>query len=218
MDMVRLLREKNPGLSIFDVKDEAFSEYGEVLCGYDTAEIIHEAEKIEILKENSVYVASVDEFENLDIAKKIGDDVFGTLDTQIGYCYGHSNYLNALEWHCCSELNVAVTPLVLMLAKRSDIKNGRLDSSVVKAFYVPAGTVIEVYATTLHFCPCEVSSAGFGCIVGLLRGTNLPHGTEREDKLMFRQNKWLVAHVDNESLLARGCVAGVDGENYKLVY
>lgn len=218
MNMIELLRKKNPNLTIFDVRDEEFSEYGVVLEGYDTAEILREAEKLEAPSQGSLYLASVDEFEKLDIARKIGDDVFGTLNTQIGYCYGHSNYLNALEWHCCSELNVAVTPLVLMLAKRSDIKNGRLDSSCVKAFFVPKGTVIEVYATTLHFCPCEVSGDGFGCVVGLLRGTNLPHEEEREDKLMFRQNKWLIAHVENEGLINRGGVPLIDGENYKLVY
>ena len=218
MDILEQLREKNPSLPLFDVRDEAFFEYGQVLSGYDTKAILAEAEKLEMPAEGSVYLASVEAFEALSIAKKIEEDVFGVLPSQIGYCYGHSNALNGLEWHCCSELNVAVTPLVLMLAKRSDIRNGRVDSSCVKAFFVPAGTVIEVYATTLHFCPCEVSEDGFGCVVALLKGTNLPHMTEREDKLMFRQNKWLLAHVDNEGLLARGCVGGIDGEKYKLLY
>lgn len=218
MSTLEFLRSKNPKLPIFDVRDEAFSEYGKICTGYDTAEILDEAQKIEMPAEGSVYLASVEAFEGLSIAGKITEDIFGLLPTQIGYCYGHSNALNGLEWHCCSELNVAVTPLVLMLAKRSDIRNGRIDSSCVKAFFVPAGTVIEVYATTLHFCPCEVSADGFGCVVALLKGTNLPHETEREDKLMFRQNKWLLAHVNNAGLLARGCVAGIDGENYKLLY
>ena len=218
MKEIELLRTKNPSLTIFDVRDEAFGEYGVVLGGYDTSDIIEEANKLEMPKEGSVYLASVEAFEGLSIAEKIKDEIFGTLDTQVGYCYGHSNYLNALEWHCCSELNIAVTPLVLMLAKRSDIKNGRLDSSLVKTFFVPAGTVIEVFATTLHFCPIEVSESGFGCVVGLLKGTNLPHELEREDKLLFRQNKWLLTHVQNENLIARGCVSGIDGENYKLLY
>ena len=218
MDMLELLRLKNPSLPIFDVRSEEFLEYGKVLEDYDTAEILAEADKMEMPKENSVYLASVEAFEKLSIAERIQNDVFGLLPTQVGYCYGHSNYLNAMEWHCCSELNIATTPLVLMLAKRSDLKNGRLDSALVKAFLVPEGTVLEVYATTLHFCPCEVSADGFGCVVGLLKNTNLPHDTEREDKLMFRKNKWLISHVENAGLLARGGVPGIDGENYRLLY
>ena len=218
MEMIEILRQKNPSLAIFDVRDEEFREYGVVFDGYDTADIIREANKMDIPSEGSLYLASVDEFEALDIAKRIKEDIFGTLDCQIGYCYGHSNYLNALEWHCCSELNIAVTPLVLMLAKRSDIRNGNLDSSSVKAFFVPKGTAIEVFATTLHFCPCEVESSGFGCVVGLIKGTNLPHSEEREDKLMFRKNKWLIAHRKNDSLINRGAIPLIDGENYKLSY
>lgn len=218
MEMIEFLRQKNPGFTIFDVRDEEFREYGVVLDGYDTAGIISEADKMDIPNEGSVYLASVEAFENLDVAEKIKEDIFGTLDCQIGYCYGHSNYLNALEWHCCSELNIAVTPLVLMLAKRSDMRDGRLDSSCVKAFFVPKGTVIEVFSTTLHFCPCEVEDKGFGCVVGLLKGTNLPHSEEREDKLMFRKNKWLISHVGNESLINRGAIPLIDGENYKLLY
>ena len=154
MKEIELLRSKNPSIKIFYVNGEEFKEYGVVFEEYDVNDIMVEATKLEAPSEGTLYLASVEDFEKLPIAKKIEDDVFGTLDTQVGYCYGHSNYLNALEWHCSSEVNIAVTPLVLMLAKRSDIKNGRIDSSCVKAFFVPAGTVIEVFATTLHFCPC----------------------------------------------------------------
>ena len=164
------------------------------------------------------YVAGVPEFESLKIAEQMEEDVFGCLPSQTGYCYGYSSFLNALEWHTCSEVNIAVTPLVLMLATRFDLKDNKLDASQVKAFYVPAGTAIEVYATTLHFCPCQVEDTGFGCVVGLLKGTNLPHEEEREDKFLFRKNKWLIAHNGNAGLLARGAVPGISGENYQLQY
>ena len=57
-------------------------------------------------------------------------------------------------------MNVAVTPLVLLLAKLDDVgADGRLDSAKVKAFLLERGDVVEVYADTLHFCPCEVTAA-----------------------------------------------------------
>lgn len=216
--MLERLKALNPSLPLFSVDSPEFAEYGRVLSGFDATAFVKAAEAIPMPEAGSAYQASVKEFEALPAAREICDGCFGTLDTQIGYCYGHSNYLNALEWHYSSEVNVAVTPLVLMLAKRSDIKNGRIDSSCVKVFFVPAGTVIEVFATTLHFCPCEVSKGGFGCVVALPSGTNTPLDIPVKDPLLFRKNKWIFAHEGNTALLQRGVIAGVYGENYKINY
>lgn len=216
--MLEKLRKLNPTVKFFDVRDAEFSEYGRVIDGYEVEEIMAAAQDIPYPAEGSAYVPSVESFECLDIAKRIEDEIFGTLPTQIGYCHGHSNMLGATEWHHSSELNIAITPLVLILGKRTDIKNGRLDSADMKAFYVPAGTVIEVYATTLHFCPCEVSKEGFGCVVGLPTGTNVPLDYEVDDRLLFRKNKWIMAHEENRGLIERGVVSGIYGENYKINY
>lgn len=151
-------------------------------------------------------------------AKEIENKFFGTLPSQIGYCHGHNSLLNAAEWHMSSEINIAVTPLVLILGHIWDIENGKTDSSKFKAFYMPAGTVAEVYSTTLHFCPCEVEKDGFGCVVGLPLGTNTPLETETSDPLLFRKNKWLIAHNDNKALISRGVLPGISGENFKINY
>ena len=216
--MLNELRQKNPDLMIYDVRDTAFLEYGNVIDTLDTAEIVCAASAIELPQEGSLYLPSAPELEGLEIAAKIRDLYFGTLPVQIGYCCGHSNFLNAAEWHASNEVNVAVTPLVLILGKRSDMKRGRLSSSSMKAFYVPAGTAIEVYASTLHFCPCEVQREGFGCVVALPVGTNIPLEEPSEDPLLFRKNKWIVAHDQNRSLIERGVVPGIDGVNYEIRY
>lgn len=216
--MLDRLKKLNANVKLFDVYSEEFSEYGRVLNDVDVSELIREAQRLEFPESGSVYLASVDTLEATEAAARIKELVFGTLDTQIGYCYGYSSMLNATEWHFSSELNVAVTPLVLILGKRSDIKNGRLCSGDMKAFYVPAGAVIEVYATTLHFCPCQVSDGGFGCIVGLPTATNTPLDAPVDDKLLFRKNKWILAHEQNSALIERGVVAGIYGENYKINY
>jgi hypothetical protein len=126
--------------------------------------------------------------------------------------------LNATEWHTSSEVNLAITPLVLILGKRTDIRDGKINSADMKAFYVPAGALIEVYATTLHFCPCQVSDEGFGCVVVLPLGTNVPLDYEVSDPLLFRKNKWIIAHEENQTLIDRGVVAGIYGVNYKINY
>ena len=216
--MLNHLKELNKNIAFYDIFSEEFSEYGRVIDDIDVSEIMAEAKAIPYPESGSAYLPSVKSFEATDAAKKVKEAIFGALDTQMGYCYGHTDRLNATEWHFSSELNIALTPLVLILGKRSDIKEGCIDSTKMKAFYVPQGAVIEVYATTLHFCPCQVSDSGFGCVVGLPLGTNTPLDAPVEDKLLFRKNKWLLAHEDNEVLIGRGAAAGICGENYTVRY
>jgi hypothetical protein len=146
--------------------------------------------------------------------KKLQEELCGQLDEQIGLCLGHSNQLNALEWHTCNEFNIAVRELVLLLAKRSDMdENNRLDANKIKAFYLAQGEMVEVFSDTLHFCPCEVTKNGFSCIVGLQRGTNHPL-EDRKQGLLWAKNKWLLAHEANTSLVQRGGYPGIYGENW----
>lgn len=216
--MLDNLKLKNPDIKLYSVNSEEFKTFGRVITGLDTSEIIKAAEKISRPAEGSAYTPSEESFEKLPTAKEIENKFFGTLPSQIGYCYGHNSLLNAAEWHMSSEINIAVTPLVLILGHIWDIENGKTDSSKFKAFYMPAGTVAEVYSTTLHFCPCEVEKDGFGCVVGLPLGTNTPLETETSDPLLFRKNKWLIAHNDNKALISRGVLPGISGENFKINY
>lgn len=216
--MLDTLKLKNPDIKLYSVNSEEFKTFGRVITGLDTSEIIKAAEKISRPAEGSAYTPSEESFEKLPTAKEIENKFFGTLPSQIGYCHGHNSLLNAAEWHMSSEINIAVTPLVLILGHIWDIENGKTDSSKFKAFYLPAGTVAEVYSTTLHFCPCEVEKGGFGCVVGLPLGTNTPLESEVSDPLLFRKNKWLIAHNDNKGLIDRGVLPGISGENFKINY
>ena len=199
--MLEYLKKLNPNIDFYDVNDAEFASFGRVIKNLDASEITEAANKLQRPESGSAYMASVPEFEALNIAKQIEDEYFGTLPSQLGYCHGHSNFLNATEWHACSEINIAITPLVLILGHVWDIKDGKIDSSKFTAFYLPAGTVVEVYATTLHFCPCEVQKEGFGCVVGLSSGTNTDLEKEVQNKTLFRKNKWIICHVDRKSVV-----------------
>ena len=131
------LRKKNPGFAIYTISDPEFARYGKIRTDIDAQELIAEAKKIPMPEEGANYVPSVETFEALTVAGQIKDQLFGGLATQVGYCYGHSSLLNALEWHIGCELNVAATPFVLFLARQEDLTDNKLDSSVIKAFYVP---------------------------------------------------------------------------------
>ena len=127
-----------------------FKKYGKVIGGYDLKEILQKMEETPC-PDDVVYVASVKELEDLKSAEKLADGVYGQMPIQIGYCNGHNRKLNALEYHRDSEINIAVSDMVLLLAKEEEVEEDyTLYTSKVKAFFVPAGTMIEVYATVSY--------------------------------------------------------------------
>ena len=201
-------------MKIQKVTDPAFRKYGQVLEGYDFTGLIKEMKHTPV-PEDVIYVPSVEELEALDIMKDLQNKGYGGLPVQIGYCNGHNKKLNAVEYHRNSEINVAVTDLVLLIGHQQDIEPDHTDdTSKIEAFLVPAGTGIEVYATTLHYAPCHVNEGGFQCVVVLPKGTNtdLTFQTEKmgEDSLMTAKNKWLIAHEDAK---IAGAFNGLKGEN-----
>ena len=201
-------------MKIQKVTDPAFRKYGQVLEGYDFTGLIKEMKHTPV-PEDVIYVPSVEELEALDIMKDLQNKGYGGLPVQIGYCNGHNKKLNAVEDHRNSEINVAVTDLVLLIGHQQDIElDHTYDTSKIEAFLVPAGTGIEVYATTLHYAPCHVNEGGFQCVVVLPKGTNtdLTFQTEKtgEDSLMTAKNKWLIAHEDAK---IAGAFNGLKGEN-----
>lgn len=215
--MIDNLKAKNPDIEVVSVFDEKFSTFGRVITVDGSDELIAAAKTLE-MPEKVIYTAAEKAFEGCRALKTLTDGFFGTLPAQVGYCYGHNVMLNATEWHTASEINIAVTPIILLLAHRWDIVDGKIDSSKFVAFYVPEGTAVEVYATSLHYTPCQVCDSGFGCIVVLPEGTNLPLDEATSDKLLTAKNKWLLAHVDNAAKIAQGAVAGITGKNYEIKY
>ena len=200
-------------MKIQKVTDPAFRKYGQVLEGYDFTGLIKEMKHTPV-PEDVIYVPSVEELEALDIMQDLQNKGYGGLPVQIGYCNGHNKKLNAVEYHRNSEINVAVTDLVLLIGHQQDIEpDHTYDTSKIEAFLVPAGTGIEVYATTLHYAPCHVNEGGFQCVVVLPKGTNtdLTFQTEKmgEDSLMTAKNKWLIAHEDAK---IAGTFNGLKGE------
>ena len=201
-------------MRIQNVADDAFRRYGKVLEGYDFTELLKEMKHTPV-PEDVTYVPSVEEMEALPVAKELQNKGYGGLPIEIGYCNGHNKKLNGLEYHRSSEINVAVTDLVLLIGHQQDVeKDFTYDTSKVEAFLVPAGTAIEVYATTLHYAPCHVNESGFQCVVVLPKGTNteltFEKAAEGEDKLLTAKNKWLIGHEEAD---IEGAFNGLKGEN-----
>ncbi len=204
-------------MKIQNVTDASFKKYGKVLEGYDFSALFREMKHTPVT-EGVEYVPSLESLEALDIMTELQNRGYGGMPVQIGYCNGHNKKLNGLEYHRDSEINVAVTDMILLLGSRQDIREDQTyDTSKTEAFLVPAGTGIEVYATTLHYAPCHVHEGGFQCVVVLPRGTNTALSFEPEktgeDKLLFAKNKWLITH---EEAGETGSFAGLRGVNITL--
>lgn len=203
-------------IQIQKVTDASFKKYGRVLNGeYDVTELIDAMQKTECPGDEVIYIPSDPEIEKLPIMKDFTDSLYGGLPIQIGYCNGYNKLLNAVEYHRSSEVNVACTDLILLIGCQQDIEaDNTYDTSKIEAFLLPKGTIVEVYATTLHYAPCSVEGNPFRCVVVLPKDTNLdlvvkPEGT-KEDPLLTARNKWLIAH---EEAGIDGAVNGLKGEN-----
>ena len=205
-------------MEIRKVTDPEFKVYGKIVTGYDCGELLKAMGQTPV-PEDVVYVASDRELEGLEVSKRIQKNLYGQLPIQVGYCNGHNRKMNAMEYHRTSEINVAATDLVLMLGRQQDVgEDGTYDTSLAEAFLVPAGTVIEVYATTLHYAPCHVEEDGFRCVVILPKGTNTDMEPVEElffeDKLLFAKNKWLIGH--REGGLPKKAYLGLRVSNLEL--
>ena len=203
-------------MKIHRVTDEEFVPFGKLL-DIDTKDIVEVAQNVEMPAQGSAYVTSKEEFEKLPIMNVVKNKCFGGIASQLGYCWGYNDTLNALEWHKCSEINIAITDLILLVGDVRDVEeNGKFNSEKVKAFKVLKGEAVELYATTLHYCPIQTTESGFGCAVGLLKGTNSELDFTCQDRFLFGKNKWVIAHQDNAELIEQGVVGGIYGENYKI--
>lgn len=211
-------------MEIKKVTDAAFKKYGRVISHVDVAELVAALKETPI-PADVVYEPSVESLEKLPVKEELSRVIYGEMPIQIGYCNGHNKKLNALEYHRDSEINIAAEDAVLMLGSLQDVEaDFTYDTSKVEAFLVPAGTAVEIYATTLHYAPCHVEDGGFQVAVVLPKGTNYELKTAHakvengkapnEDALLTAVNKWLIGHA--EGGLPEGSFLGLKGENLSL--
>ena len=201
-------------MNIQKLTDASFGKYGKVVTEFSFEKILKEMEHTPLPKD-VVYVPSVEAMEVLSEAADVCRKGFGGLPIQIGYCNGDNHKLNAFEYHRSSEIDIAATDLILLLGCQQDIEaDDTYDTSKVEAFFVPAGTAVELYATTLHYAPCSAQEGGFRCVIVLPKGTNedltFEPAKEGESRLLTAGNKWLIAH---EEAGIEGAFCGLQGAN-----
>ena len=205
-------------MKIYSVYDPEFKPYGQIVDGLaDTIQEILPVLQTAPQGAGVEYVPEYEPLQELPAMAEISEHCYGGMPVELGWCNGHNTKLNCLEYHRDSEFNLGTEDFVLLLARQEEIEDGVLDTEKVKAFRVPAGVPVEVYATTLHYAPCSAASgAGFQVVVVLPRGTNGPKPDltplNGEDETLTACNKWLLAHPDSDEAKG-GAKVGLRGEN-----
>ena len=208
-------------MKIYSVYDPEFKAYGQIVTGMDnTVQEILTALATTPCTDHVEYVPTDPVLQNRPAAIEVGEHGFGGMPPQPGWCNGHNTKLNCLEYHRDSEFNLGTEDFILLIARQEEIENGLLDTAKVKAFKVPAGVMVEVYATTLHYAPCHCDSAkGFRVLVALpwLTNTDRPvmENKTPEDEILTARNKWLLAHPDSTEA-KNGAKVGLTGINIDL--
>ena len=188
-------------MKIYPVTAPEFKPYGQILDGYDTAALQTAMLAIPLPDSGTAYQPSIPDLEACAIYGELQNRAWGGMPIQIGMCWGRNTRLNCLEYHRNSEINIGTHDFILLLARQEQIRDGRLDTSSVLAFRVPAGIPVEIYATALHYAPCHACETdGFRTAVVLPKGTNtdkpaITAGNE-EDRRLRACNKWLLAHPE----------------------
>ena len=143
-------------MKIYSVFDPEFKPYGQVVTGMDDTV----AELLSVLKDAPQgpgvdYVPEYAPLQELPACVEISEHCYGGMPVQLGWCNGFNTKLNCLEYHRDSEFNLGTEDFILLLGLQGDIVDGVLDTATIKAFKAPAGVLIEVFATALHYAPCH---------------------------------------------------------------
>ncbi len=219
------LNAQNPDLGILPVTDASFFRYGAVhrrlrvdalLAAFDAGTTVSDR----VLYEPDSIGMNGYPGETFPIAR----DVFGGMeDLQLGRLQGRNSLLTCLEYHKCAEVVLAATDMVVFMGLVQDIvwPEGTYDISRVQAFFVPRGTVYEVFPWCLHGIPAQTSRAeGFRCAVMLPRGTKTPMDftpfPEGEAALLNGRGTWLIAHAGEPSFHGSRVHLGLVGRSIEL--
>ncbi len=165
--MLKQIQDLNPDYVIEPISSPKFRTYGEIL----KLDVQKAIDYVNSHTYGNGYLASVSELEALPCIQTLSQHVYGYLKTIAGVVTGTNDVLNGIEYHQCSEVIIAVKDYILAVGHRYDMQGNDYDISKCELFYVPQGTVVECYATTLHYTPIAVSKNGFQTICLLLEGT-----------------------------------------------
>lgn len=217
MSTLEDFQKKNPDYKILSIDDPDFKKYGKVYTKYDISEVKDYMDKnVKISSPSNFYTPSNKDLEKIPAIQEMGKDIYAFMPIEAGECTGQSTNFSAIEYHQGSETNIMLTDVIMVLGQRSTLDtNGEYSPSEDgQIFFVPAGTVVEFYSTTLHYAPIKVHDSGFSIIVILIKGSNeeLPADFKSDNKRIVKQNKFQLVDPSRKDKIAIGVEVGLTGK------
>lgn len=215
MDL-KTLQGLNPHYSMKSIDDESFQTFGKRIDEDVNDVIAYVSTNVHPPKLGTCYQPSVLAIEQFSSIQKISQKVYGYMDVMAGVVSGHNDVLNGVEYHQGSETIIAATDYILVVGHIWDMKGNTYDSQMCEIFYVPKGTIVECYSTTLHYTPICVSDEGFLTICLLLKETG--DVLKQREGILKKKNKWFIAHLENQEKIKSGDFPGLMGNLIRIKY
>lgn len=216
MTTISEFKAANPNIKLYDVNSPEFSVYGVLYPNYDISRIKTILTSLPLPESGSRYLQSIEALEKEETIQSIGKDIFAGLPINAGATIGYTTDFSAVEFHQSSEVNIALDDVILVLGQRQLLEvNQTFDPHTEgKAFYIPAGSVIELFNTTLHYAPVEVFEHGYRVVVVVVEGTNtaLPSDFHSQNPRVVKKGKFQVVHPSRKDKIAQGYQVGMSGE------
>lgn len=208
-------------MHIYSVNDPEFKSYGNVWDNVpsELTSPVLEALASTPIPEGSKYVASAPELEGVKVPTSLASSCLAAVPSSSAGATATTRASTAWSTTARASSTWVLAILSLLVAHRWEIEDGKLDTACVKAFRVPAGTLVEVFNTTLHYTPCMVDDGGFQVMVALPAGTNGPRPEAAADMpaagdsyCYWKADKWVLCHADSPKA-AEGGYVGLIGKN-----
>lgn len=215
---------QNPLTMILRIDSSPFTKYGRVLKDLPLDKLITKADELtDIPQVGNIYVADLQALHQEEQAAALGQ-YFGFQAIQIGYCNGKNTTINGVEYHKSPELFIAVTDCLQFLTRFDRLKEfNSVDTHDAELFYFPKGSAVLIDPHVLHLAPCAVYKEGFKSLIVLPKQTNEPlsqameavrkQSKDGETRILFKQNKWMLAHPQRQQLIKDGVCIGLAGPN-----
>lgn len=200
--------------------DKSFARYGRVWNDVpsDLVRGIVDVMEAHPVPEGMGYVPDAPELWALPGAHQLASALFGENPVQLGFISGHNLRMNSLEYHRASEFNLPSRDVIMFLGTRDQLgPDFTMRTEDAVAYLVPANTMVELFAGTLHYAPMGDNPEGaLTMLAALPKGTGLSDPADQpgygDGRILFKNDKWVVTCEGTDDATA-GAYVGLIGKN-----
>ncbi|WP_236565879.1 DUF4867 family protein [Escherichia albertii] len=177
------------------IHSDEFHLYGNVISVINVDSLLkYLKDEISVPADQVAYVRSDERLNRYSAMSDIQCQIYGEMPVQAGYVCGVNTTQNGFEYHQGSEVIIAASDFFLFLGKRGLMQGDTFNGELAEPFFIPAKSVIELYSTTLHYCPISINAQPFSAAIILLDGTNEDINGKKKPTILSKRNTWFIAH------------------------